>query len=137
MRAEALGDVGTLAARLDNRTGAALTATPVPAALELKLERVADVPIYSTDALVRRAPSLQATADAKPPMVGVPSALWRQLGLQAGDRVRVSQGVASATLPAREDATLAANTVRIATGHPSTVMLGAMFGAIDVERLGT
>ena len=97
---------------------------------------MADVPIYSTDALVRRAPSLQATADAKPPMVGVPSALWRQLGLQAGDRVRVSQGVASATLPAREDATLAANAVRIAAGHSSTATLGAMFGAIDVERLG-
>ena len=29
------------------------------------LERIADVPIYATDALVRRAPSLQLTADAR------------------------------------------------------------------------
>ena len=136
VRAEALGDAGTLSARLDNRSSTPLTAIPVPTALEPKLERVADVPIYSTDALVRRAPSLQATADAKPPMVGVPSAVWRQLGLQPGDKVRVSQGAASATLPAREDATLAANAVRIAAGHASTATLGAMFGPISVERSG-
>jgi len=130
VRAEALGDVSTIAARLDNRAGAALATTPASTALE----RIADVPIYQTDALVRRAPSLQATADACAPRVGLPSALWRQLGLQAGDKVRVSQGAGTATLPAREDATLAANAVRIAAGHPSTATLGAMFGAIAVER---
>jgi NADH-quinone oxidoreductase subunit G len=86
--------------------------------------------------LVRRAPSLQATADARPPRVGVPSALWRELGLNVGDRVRVSQGHASVTLPAREDATLAAHAVRIAAGHATTASLGAMFGAIDIERSG-
>jgi NADH-quinone oxidoreductase subunit G len=130
VRTEALGDVGALAARLDNRSNAAIAAAPVSAALE----RIADVPIYSSDALVRRAPSLQATADAKAPVVGVPSALWKQLGLQPGDVVRVSQGAHSATLPAREDASLAANAVRIAAGHASTATLGAMFGPIAVER---
>ncbi len=130
VRAEALGDASTIAARLDNRAGAALATTPASTALE----RIADVPIYQADALVRRAPSLQATADARAPRVGLPSALWRQLGLKAGDKVRVSQGAATATLPAREDATLAANAVRIAAGHASTATLGAMFGAIAVER---
>ena len=133
VRAEALGDVSPAAARLDNR--AALDPAAAPAAGPA-LERVADVPIYSADALVRRAPSLQATADARPPVVGVPSALWRHLGLQAGEPVRVSQGGASATLPAREDKTLAANAVRVAAGHPSTTALGAMFGAVTVERAG-
>ncbi len=132
VRAEALGDVSALAARLDNRSAAVWSASPVPTALE----RIADVPIYSADALARRAPSLQATADAKAPIVGLPSALWKQLGLKAGDRVRVSQGAASAVLPAREDASLAANAVRIAAGHASTAMLGAMFGAIKVEGAG-
>ena len=131
VRVEALGDVSAFASRLDNRSVAPLSTSPVSTALE----RVADVPIYSSDALVRRAPSLQATADAKPPVVGLPSGLWAQLRLQPGDVVRVAQGQASATLPAREDATLAANTVRIAAGHPSTAALGAMFGAIAVEKV--
>jgi NADH-quinone oxidoreductase subunit G len=130
VRAEALGDVGALTARLDNRTVAVLPATAASAGLE----RIADVPIYSADALVRRAPSLQATADAKAPVVGVPSALWRQLGLQTGADVRIRQGGVSLTLPAREDPTLAANAVRVAAGHPSTAALGAMFGPISVER---
>ncbi|MDP1688446.1 NADH-quinone oxidoreductase subunit NuoG, partial [Hydrogenophaga sp.] len=132
VRAEALGDLSTLAARLDNRSAAAWSAAPVSSAIE----RIADVPIYSADALVRRAPALQAAADAKAPVVGLPSALWKQLGLKSGDKVRVSQGDAVATLPAREDASLAANAVRIAAGHASTASLGAMFGPISVERAG-
>ncbi len=130
VRAEALGDVSALAARLDNRSAVAWSAAP----LSSGLERIADVPIYSADALVRRAPSLQATADAKAPGVGLPSALWHQLGLQAGANVRVKQGSASATLPAREEPTLADNAVRIAAGHASTAALGAMFGPITVEK---
>jgi hypothetical protein len=57
--------------------------------------------------------------------------------LKAGDAVRVNQGRASVTLPAREDATLAANVVRIAAGHASTAALGAMFGRVQVERAET
>jgi NADH-quinone oxidoreductase subunit G len=66
----------------------------------------------------------------------LPSGLWSQLGLKVGDAVRVNQGPASATLPAREDPTLAANAVRIAAGHASTATLGAMFGRVQVERTG-
>ena len=131
VRAEALGDLSGFASRLDNHSAAVWGASAAPTALE----RIADVPIYASDALARRAPSLQATNDAKPPIVGLPSSLWSKLGLNPGDAVRVSQGQASATLPAREDATLAANAVRIAAGHASTATLGAMFGAITVERV--
>jgi NADH-quinone oxidoreductase subunit G len=131
VRAEALGDLGTLSSRLDNG-GAALPAA-LPAA-HAGLQRIADVPIYSTDMLVRRAPSLQLTADARPPVAGLPSALWRQLGLQAGAQVLVGQGEAAVVLPAREEPTLAADTVRVAAGHPATAELGAMFGALTVER---
>ena len=130
VRAEALGDVATLRARLSNATTAVPKLTPVAAGLQ----RLADVPIYSTDALVRRASSLQLSADAKAPVVSLPTALWQQLGLQAGAKVKVSQGAASAVLPAREDASLATNVVRVAAGHADTATLGAMFGAISVEK---
>jgi NADH-quinone oxidoreductase subunit G len=98
----------------------------------LGLERISDVPIYETDPLVRRAASLQLTADARTPSVGVPATLWAQLGLRDGDVVRVSQGLAAADLSARLDTTLAANTVRVPSGTAQTRTLGAMFGAITL-----
>ncbi len=131
VRAEALGDTTALAARLDNASTAALA---LGTSLQ-GMQRVADVPIYSTDSLVRRAASLQLTADAGQPVVGIASALWTQLGLQAGDHVRITQGDGSAVLAAREDRTLAADAVRVAAGHAATAALGAMFGAITVETV--
>jgi len=132
VRAEALGDPGTMAQRLDN--GAALPDAASLAVPTHGLQRLADVPIYCTDATVRRAVSLQLTADARGPVVGLPSGLWQQLALQPGARVRITQGEGSATLAAREDAGLADGCVRIAAGHQSTGTLGAMFGAVTVER---
>jgi NADH-quinone oxidoreductase subunit G len=126
VRAEALGS--DFSQRLDNSPSEAIQPPPPPVA---GLERVADVPIYATDAVVRRAVSLQATADAADPVVGLPPGLFAQFG----PRVRVHQGAASAVLPAREDPTLAAGAVRIAAGHPLTATLGAMFGAVSVERV--
>lgn len=131
VRAEALGDVSAVASRLSNRAAAAAAA---PGSAQAGLERIADVPIYATDSLVRRATSLQLTADARPPVAGLPSALWSQLGLAEGASVRVSQGAAHAVLPAKLDATLASTAVRIPAGHPATASLGAMFGPITVER---
>jgi hypothetical protein len=64
------------------------TRTPVLAAACAGLQRVADVPIYATDAMVRRAPSLQ-TADAKGPVAGLPQRrCGKQLGLQPVVKVR-------------------------------------------------
>jgi NADH-quinone oxidoreductase subunit G len=134
VRAEALGDPTTIASRLSNASRADLASSAAAGAAEPALQRVADVPIYATDSLVRRASSLQLTADARAPFASLPQALWAQLGLNAGDKVRVSQGAAQAVLPARVDATLAANTVRVPAGHADTAALGAMFGAIAVER---
>ncbi|WP_286747692.1 molybdopterin dinucleotide binding domain-containing protein, partial [Aquabacterium sp. UBA2148] len=98
------------------------------------LERLADLPIYSADALVRRSPSLQATADAKAPVASLPPALWAELGLSEGAQVKVSQDSASAVLPAVLDASLPANVVRVPTGHAATATLGAAFGNIRVEK---
>ena len=130
VRAEALGDVTTIAARLNN-AGSSAVAMP---AVAIGLERIADVPIYATDSLVRRATSLQLTADARVSFASLPRALWTRLGLNAGDKVRVSQGAAQAVLPARLDATLADTAVRVPAGLADTTTLGAMFGAISVEK---
>ena len=127
--AEALGDVSTLPQRLDNTSTAAIDLVAVPEGLQ----RLTDLPIYAADPLVRRAASLQMTADARAPVVGLPTALWLQMGLQPGDKVRLAQGAAVAVLPARPDASLAGGTVRVSAGHADTAMLGAAFGVISVE----
>jgi NADH-quinone oxidoreductase subunit G len=136
---ETVEDVGKAAlsevevtSRLDNR---ATTAPAGAASAAAGLERIADVPIYAGDAIVRRAPALQATADAQPPVAGLPASLWRQLGLQPGASVRVSQGAAQAVLPARCETSLPDNVVHIAAGHHVTAGLGAMFGVLSVERV--
>lgn len=111
------------------------------AGVELKLglstegmQRISDVPIYSADALVRRAAALQSTRDAMMPTAGMHSAELQKIGVQSGDTVKVSQDNGSAYLVARADDTLPAGTVRVAAGHTATAVLGAMFGAITVER---
>jgi NADH-quinone oxidoreductase subunit G len=125
-----LTEAAKVASRLSNRSNTA----PQPVTAPAGLQRIANVPVYATDAVVRRAPSLQQTADAKAPLVALNAALWAQLGLQDGAKVRVQQGGGSVVLPAALDATLAPNTVRVSAGHPSTAALGAVFGALSVER---
>ncbi|MGY0194042.1 NADH-quinone oxidoreductase subunit NuoG [Leptothrix sp. BB-4] len=130
VRAQALGDVATIPARLDNRTSVlAQLNAPVTG-----LQRLADTPIYATDSVVRRAPSLQKTADASVAPVALPAAVWASLGLGDGvAQVRVTQGSASATLAAVRDERLAADTVRVSTGLAATASLGAAFGPVTVE----
>jgi NADH-quinone oxidoreductase subunit G len=131
VRTEALGDVATLASRLSNAT----SAVAVQASAQSGLERIADVPIYATDALVRRAAGLQHTADAAPCAVSVSSALWAELGLTSGASVKVTQGGAQATLTAKLDTSLAPTAVRVPAGLADTASLGAMFGPLTVEKV--
>ena len=131
VRAEALADPAGIAARLDNH-GASLPAQVAPPAAGL--ERVADVPIYAVDPLVRRAESLQRTADARAPLASLPSALWAGLGLRPGDAVRIVQGGHTLVIAAVEDPSLAPRAVRVPAGHRDTAALGPMFGAVTVTR---
>lgn len=99
-----------------------------------RLERVADVPIYFTDAIVRRAESLQQSADARAPKASLSAALAEKLGITDGAQVKVTQGQGSAVLLATVDAKLPESVVRVSVAHASTSGLGGMFGAISVEK---
>ena len=100
---------------------------------EAGLERVADVAIYSTDAIVRRAESLQKTADARAPQAWISTGYSKKIGVSAGDMVKVTKG-GSILLNVGIDASLPENVVRVATGSVLTSKLDGMFGAINVER---
>ena len=135
IRDEVLGKgVTDLSSRLNNTASIAVSAAAFGTAGAL--ERVTDVPIYFADALARRSAPLLRTADAQAPLAHLPSALADTLGVKAGDRVKVTQGSGSAILVAAIDASLPVNALRVACAHPSTAMLGAMFGPITVEKAG-
>ncbi len=98
------------------------------------LQRVSDVPIYATDAIVRRAASLQKTRDAATPRALMHSVELKKLNLQSGEMVKLTQGDGSARLSVITDDSLPHGVVRVAAGHAVAAELGAMFGAIMVER---
>jgi NADH-quinone oxidoreductase subunit G len=106
-----------------------------PASRRAGIERIAEVPIYFADPLVRRAPSLQKTRDARPPRAWMNARLLQKLGVAAGQPVRVRQGDGSARLAAALDDRLPDDCVRIAAAHAATAALGPMFGAVELERI--
>jgi len=123
-----------VAARLANRVEGITLKVDSAATAPDGLERVADVPIYFGDPIVRRAGSLQRTRDALPPRAWLGPALAGELGLKAGERVRVHQGEGTAVVEVGIDERLPAGCVRLATAHRHTAGLGPMFGTISLER---
>ncbi|AWG35127.1 NADH-quinone oxidoreductase subunit NuoG [Alcaligenes aquatilis] len=116
--------------RLSNQIN--LAASVLPAASGL--ERVSDVPIYRSDALVRRSAPLQETPASAAPTARMAAATLTQLGLADGDLVKVRSSQGEVSLPAQLDDTVALNSVRVATAFSETAALGSAFGQLTVER---
>ncbi|MBS0309544.1 MAG: molybdopterin-dependent oxidoreductase, partial [Proteobacteria bacterium] len=133
IRDEVLGSAGAdQSARLNNIV--AMQPQAGTAQASPQLERIADVPIYGTDAIVRRATALQETADAQAPKAWISTGLSQKLAVAAGAKVKLTQGQGSVEIVVGVDKHLPENVVRVAAAHASTVGLGAMFGAISVEK---
>jgi NADH-quinone oxidoreductase subunit G len=132
VRLEALGQQSDVDGLLDNglTLGAVQPVAPVSG-----LERVAEVPIYSVDALVRRAESLQKTTDAKAPTLRACAATLASIGVAAGDSVAVKSEHGTARLVVQQDDTVAEGCVRVASAHESTAALGLPSGVVTVERV--
>ncbi len=129
---DALGDtpVGSVQAFLDNEVSGVAAVPPSPSE---GLERVAEVPIYQTDAVVRRSPSLQMTQDASLPVARMHSRLIAKLGLEETGRVSVRQTGCALTLKIERDDLLPDTCISVPSGHPLTAGLGPMFGPITAE----
>jgi NADH-quinone oxidoreductase subunit G len=127
LRAACLKGAG-IATRLSNRINlpAAQQAAPPSG-----IQRIADVPIYFADPLVRRSPPLQKTRDARPPRGWMNSRLLQTLGVAAGQPVSVNGVKIAAAL----DDKLPDECVRIAAAHPSTAAVGPMFGTLALEKV--
>ena len=122
-----------VAAKLNNAIiGAAVEAPLVGAGIE----RIGETPIYAADMLVRRAPSLQKTADAKNARIAfIAKDVFAKENLLEGGEVRINMGAGSATVIAKCDERLPAGCVRLAAGIVETAALGPMFGELTMEKI--
>jgi NADH-quinone oxidoreductase subunit G len=116
-------------------SGAAAQTTSAAAShAGMALERVTDVPIFRTDAMVRRAPALQESASSRTPVARMHASTLAQLGVVQGTQVLVKAATGQVVLAAEQDNTLALGAVRIAAGFEQTAALGSAFGQLSVER---
>lgn len=104
--------------------------SPIPAGLV----RLADVPIYAIDGLVRRSDPLQSTADAIKTAVYVNSATANRLGVHDGQDVTVKQSGAALRLPVTVTDIIADGCVWIPAGMASSVGLGANGTSIEISQ---
>ncbi|MCK5382746.1 MAG: NADH-quinone oxidoreductase subunit G, partial [Gammaproteobacteria bacterium] len=123
--------LGTLA--LDNSQAVGAVAG---AAVFEGLERIGDVAINAVDALVRRAPALQATPDtAAAELVRLNADQAEKFGVRDGYTVTVRQGDASATMDVEICERVPDGCLWIQTGTQAAASLGAAFGPIGIERV--
>ena len=123
-----------LAGGVENRLSNAIKAQPGLGQVLGGLERVADVPIYRSDAMVRRSEPLQAAPASKQPAARMNGRTLTSLGLTAGVKVRVTGGQGAVELETVQDDAVADRALRISAAFESTVALGGAFGQISVER---
>ncbi|WP_287878514.1 NADH-quinone oxidoreductase subunit NuoG [Aquitalea sp.] len=129
VRAELLAK-GSIESAFNN----ALGDVAINAAVSTGLVRIGEVPLYQADAICRRAPSLQKTADAAAPVATAHSSLLASLNVAAGSQALLRQGGGELKVLLEADDSLPADTVRLATAHPLTAGLGGMFDSIALSQ---
>ena len=87
------------------------------------LQRVTDVPIYRTDAIVRRAPALQASQASRSPVARMHAQTMTALGIAAGEQIHIQSASGQIKLAAEQDNTLASGAIRVAAGFEQTAAL--------------
>jgi NADH-quinone oxidoreductase subunit G len=118
---------------LDNCQAAGVVAQ---AATSDGLERIGDVAINAVDALVRRAPALQATPDAVvSELVRLNAGQAEKSGVRDGYTVTVTQGDASATMDVGISERVPDGCLWIQSGTQAAATLGAAFGPVSIERV--
>ena len=105
-----------------------------PAVALKGFQRVAEVPLYSADMLVRRAQPLQETRDADAGWVRLCPADAKKLGVVEGDRIRVKHGDASRIFPVKFDESVAAGNVWLAAAVPETAGFGPFHAELELEK---
>ena len=98
------------------------------------LERIAPVPIYAADALVRRSRPLQATRDAQLAGVSLNPATLERLGVEEGEPVEVRQGGGGVGLDVVADGRTPDGCALLPAGTAATAALGPGDGPVAIDR---
>jgi NADH-quinone oxidoreductase subunit G len=98
------------------------------------LQRIAYLPMYAVDSVVRRAGALQQTADADVDHVCLNPADASKLGLANGDRARVQQGDQTAALGVIVEDSIAEGAALLSMAIDATLRLGAPHGSVQVKK---
>jgi NADH-quinone oxidoreductase subunit G len=100
------------------------------------LIRIAEMPMYAIDPIIRRSAPLQATYDAQYPHgLHLSEALATELGVLDGDEILVIQGEQEVALPAVIDKRIPNGTVTLAQGLNAHSTLGAGYEPIEIKRV--
>jgi NADH-quinone oxidoreductase subunit G len=121
---EVRAELRTAGVAADALKSATFDIAVMPALMAGQFQRIAEVPIYAVDALTRRAPALQATADNPRPAARINPADGARLGLQGGEAVRAQMAGGEARLDIVLDARVPVGCTLIAGGYPETAALG-------------
>ena len=97
-------------------------------------QRIGDVEMYRVDPLVRRAKALQAMIP--PAAVHLNPQDAANMGVAAGDALKVSQGAVAITLPAQLDAGIPVGCAGVQSGIEISSVLGAAFGTLQITKAG-
>ncbi len=97
------------------------------------LYRVAEVPIYAADSLVRRAQSLQLSPLARPVEVRLHPNVARDLGVAEREQVQVRQNGAAIDLPLVLDESVPKGCAWIPAGLYASVALGPAVGPVAIQ----
>ena len=106
---------------------------PEPGDLGGGLERIAPVPIYAADAIVRRSKPLQATKDAEFAGVALSPATIERLGLAAGKPAVIYRNGGSVTLDILADRRVPDGCACLPAGIPASAALDAGNGTVVIE----
>ncbi|HOB62003.1 MAG TPA: NADH-quinone oxidoreductase subunit NuoG [Candidatus Competibacteraceae bacterium] len=97
------------------------------------LLRVAEVPIYAADALVRRARSLQASSLARPAEVRLHPDAAQELGVAGREQVQVRQNGMAVDLPLVLDESIPRDCAWIPAGLGASVAVGPAVGPVAIQ----
>jgi NADH-quinone oxidoreductase subunit G len=114
----------------EKASGAAPLEVP---AYEEGLYRVGEVPMYSVDAICRRADALQRTAQAESMFLGLNPADAERLGLADGGLAKVGQGGQQTELEVRVSETVPAGGAWLRSATCATHNLGGAIAPVSVE----
>ena len=105
-------------------------------ALPQGVVRIAEHPIYSSDAMVRRAAPLQASRDAQLAQIRANAATLQAHGLTGASQAVLKQGDVSVVLAVMEDARIPDDSVYLPAGLEQSAGLGAPYALVELVPAG-